>query len=151
MGLAGCLLTSPSPPIERIPLMASITPFLMFKGDASQAISLYSEAFSDTEILSLETYSTGGLGKEGSVKRASLRVLGQNFTVIDSAVEHEFDFTPSISLFVECDSLEMLQASYQKLSNQGEVLMPLNNYGFSKQFAWVTDRFGVSWQLNLSD
>jgi predicted 3-demethylubiquinone-9 3-methyltransferase (glyoxalase superfamily) len=151
MGLAGCLLTSPISPIERIPLMASITPFLMFKGDANQAISLYSAAFTDTEILSLDTYSAGGSGKEGSVKRASLRVLGQNFTVIDSAVEHEFDFTPSISLFVECDSLEMLQASYEKLSNQGEVLMPLNNYGFSKQFGWVTDRFGVSWQLNLSD
>jgi predicted 3-demethylubiquinone-9 3-methyltransferase (glyoxalase superfamily) len=36
------------------------------------------------------------------------------------------------------------------LSNAGATLMPLGTYGFSRQFAWINDRYGVSWQLNLS-
>jgi uncharacterized glyoxalase superfamily protein PhnB len=39
---------------------------------------------------------------------------------------------------------------FAKLSDGGEMLMPLDDYGFSKRFAWVADRFGVCWQLNLA-
>jgi predicted 3-demethylubiquinone-9 3-methyltransferase (glyoxalase superfamily) len=37
----------------------------------------------------------------------------------------------------------------RRLSEGVSLLMPLNNYGFNRQFGWVNDRFGVSWQLNL--
>ncbi len=64
---------------------------------------------------------------------------------------HDFTFTPSISLFVKCDSEEELETLYEKLSEGGEVAMPLDDYGFSTKFGWVQDRFGVSWQLNFGE
>ena len=69
---------------------------------------------------------------------------------MDSAAPHAFTFTPAMSLFVECESEEEIRRLYSALSNAGQVLMPLDDYGFSKQFGWVNDRFGVSWQLNLA-
>ena len=68
---------------------------------------------------------------------------------IDSFVEHAFTFTPSMSLFVDCDDRAQLDRAFERLSEQGKVLMPPAAYGFSTWFAWVQDRFGVSWQLNL--
>jgi predicted 3-demethylubiquinone-9 3-methyltransferase (glyoxalase superfamily) len=64
-------------------------------------------------------------------------------------VKHAFTFTPAFSFFVDCESEEELKRLYAALSADGATLMPLGNYGFSRQFAWVNDRFGVSWQLNL--
>jgi predicted 3-demethylubiquinone-9 3-methyltransferase (glyoxalase superfamily) len=50
---------------------------------------------------------------------------------------------------VNCESEAEIDSLYEKLSEGGGVMMPLDNYGFSKKFAWVGDRYGVSWQLNL--
>lgn len=61
---------------------------------------------------------------------------------------HAFNFTPSMSLFVDCENEEEISHLYNALSAGGAVLMPLGNYGFSPRFGWVNDRFGVSWQLN---
>ncbi len=58
-------------------------------------------------------------------------------------------FTPSTSHFVDCDDAQELREAFRKLSEEGEGLMELANYGFSTEFGWVNDRFGVSWQLNL--
>jgi predicted 3-demethylubiquinone-9 3-methyltransferase (glyoxalase superfamily) len=69
---------------------------------------------------------------------------------IDSPVKHEFTFTPAMSLFVDCQSEDELKRLYSELAAAGSVLMPIENYGFSRRFAWVSDRFGVSWQLNLA-
>ena len=68
---------------------------------------------------------------------------------IDSSVKHDFAFTPAISFFITCDSEAEIDNLFAKLSEDGGVFMPPDNYGFSKKFAWVSDRFGVSWQLNL--
>ena len=54
-----------------------------------------------------------------------------------------------MSLFVDCESEAELDAAFAKLSADGTVMMPPDNYGFSSKFAWVSDRFGVSWQLYL--
>jgi len=64
-------------------------------------------------------------------------------------VKHGFTFTPSISIFVDCENTTELEEAFKQLSEGGEVLMPLDNYGFSTKFGWVNDRFKVSWQLNL--
>ena len=58
-------------------------------------------------------------------------------------------FTPSISFFVTCESHEEIARLAQALGDGGGVLMGLADYGFSRQFTWLNDRFGVSWQLNL--
>jgi predicted 3-demethylubiquinone-9 3-methyltransferase (glyoxalase superfamily) len=68
---------------------------------------------------------------------------------IDSPVKHNFTFTPAMSLFVDCADEAELDTLFAKLSEGGQVLMPLDNYGFSRKFGWLADKFGVSWQLNL--
>lgn len=129
--------------------MAKATPFLMFQGNAEEAMNHYLSIFEDSEITGIIRYGANEAGEEGSVMQATFTLMGQEFMCIDSNVKHEFTFTPSFSIFVTCDSEEQLDKYYEKLNQGGEVLMPLGNYGFSKKFGWVVDRFGLSWQFNL--
>jgi len=69
---------------------------------------------------------------------------------IDSLFSHEFTFTPAISLYVKCDTPEEIDELFSKLSEGGQVLMPLDKYPFSNKFGWLNDKFGVSWQLNFA-
>lgn len=131
-------------------MVIKVTPFLMFDGSAEEAMQLYVSIFADSEILGTEKYGAGEQGREGSIKKASFTVGGQEFICFDSPVKHDFTFTPSTSIFVECENDTELDAAYKKLIAGGTELMPLDNYGFSKRFGWVKDRFGVSWQLNLN-
>ena len=82
--------------------------------------------------------------------RAEFTVAGPRLACIDSPAPHNFTFTPSASLFVECADEAELDQAFATLSEGGAVLMPPGDYGFSRKFAWVGDRFGVSWQLNLA-
>jgi predicted 3-demethylubiquinone-9 3-methyltransferase (glyoxalase superfamily) len=88
-------------------------------------------------------------GNEGSVLHATFSIKGQEFMTSDSYVQHAFTFTPSISLYVTCDSEEEIDQAFEKLSQGGEILMPLDAYPFSAKFGWINDKFGVSWQLSL--
>lgn len=126
----------------------SIRPFLMFEGVAEEAMRFYVSLFPGSEVLSIEKYGPAGPGAEGSVVRADFRVAGQDVICIDSPVKHAFTFTPSVSMFVECRDEGELDDAFARLSEGGEVLMPPDNYGFSRKFCWVNDRFGLSWQLN---
>jgi predicted 3-demethylubiquinone-9 3-methyltransferase (glyoxalase superfamily) len=126
-----------------------ITPFLMFEGAAEEAMRFYVSLFPGSEVRRFELYGPDELGAEGSVKRADFTLAGQEVTCIDSPMKHDFTFTPSVSLFVECENEAELNNAFDQLSPKGAVLMPPDNYGFSRKFAWVNDRFGVSWQLNL--
>lgn len=127
-----------------------VTPFLMFQdNNAEEAMNFYVSLFAGGQVLSVTRYGPGEGGAEGSVMRASFSIANQTVMCIDSPVKHAFTFTPSTSLFVDCESDEELRRLYAALSEKGGTLMPLDNYGFSQLFAWVNDRFGVSWQLNL--
>lgn len=130
--------------------MESIRPFLMFQGEAEAALNFYASLFPDTRITDITRYGAGSPAKEGSVMRATLSIAGQSVMCIDSPVKHAFTFTPAFSFFIECSSEDELSRLLATLSEGGGVLMPRGNYGFSRQFAWVNDRFGVSWQLNLA-
>ncbi|RCV90133.1 VOC family protein [Billgrantia montanilacus] len=127
-----------------------VTPHLMFDGNAEQAIMFYTSLFEAADIVQLERYGPGEPGEEGSVKQAEFTLAGRRYLCIDSPVKHDFTFTPSISLFVECESAGEFERLYEQLSEQGQTLMPPDDYGFSTRFAWLNDRFGVSWQLNLA-
>jgi predicted 3-demethylubiquinone-9 3-methyltransferase (glyoxalase superfamily) len=127
----------------------SISTHLMFEGDAEKAMSLYVSLFHGSEIKHIERYAPGEQGAAGTLKRADLILAGHPLILIDSPVKHAFTFTPSMSLFVDCENEAELNAAFSELSASGQVLMPLDNYGFSKRFGWLKDRFGVSWQLNL--
>lgn len=130
-------------------LETTVTPFLMFTGQAETAISFYQNVFPDTQVEDMTKYEAGENGKEGTVKVATFVIAGQRVKCIDSPVKHDFDFTPSFSFFIECQNDDQLKTRFEKLSEGGKVMMPLDNYGFSQRFGWVSDKFGVSWQLNL--
>jgi len=130
--------------------MQKVTPFLMFQNaDAEEAMNFYVSLVEDSEIKSIVRYGANESGDEGTVMLATFSLKGQEFMCIDSNVKHAFTFTPSFSIYLTCSTEEELDLLYQKLLEGGQALMPLNNYGFSKKFGWINDRFGVSWQLNL--
>ena len=128
----------------------SVTPFLMFTGNAQPAMDLYVSLFENSVINHVERYTEAEPGAVGTVKFATFKIGGREFRCADAAVKQEFFFfTPASSVFVECENQEELDRVFTALSQDGEVLMPLDNYGFSSCFGWVNDLFGVSWQLNL--
>jgi predicted 3-demethylubiquinone-9 3-methyltransferase (glyoxalase superfamily) len=133
--------------------MQKITTFLMFVGEqagkAEEAILFYTSLFRDSSIQSIIKFEADEQGgKKGMVRSAAFVLQGQEYMAMDS-MPHAFTFTPSISLFVHCEDEAEIKHLYEKLSESGQVLMPIDDYGFSRRFGWVNDRFGVSWQLNL--
>ena len=129
--------------------MQQITTFLMFEGKAEEAMNLYLSLFKQSEIRSITRYGANVTGAEGTVQQAVFALNGQEFMCIDSSIQHQFTFTPSMSLFVTCAAEEEIDQLYIGLSQGGEVLMPLAPYPFSEKYGWVSDKFGVSWQLSL--
>jgi predicted 3-demethylubiquinone-9 3-methyltransferase (glyoxalase superfamily) len=128
-----------------------ITTFFMFEGKAEEAMNFYTSIFDNSEIRTISRYGANEEGPEGTVRLATFSLNGQDFMCIDSFVQHHFTFTPSISLYVTLDTEEEIDRVYEKLSQNGSVLMPLAAYPFSKKFGWVADRFGVTWQLTLAE
>ncbi|MFF3915042.1 VOC family protein [Streptomyces sp. NPDC001852] len=135
----------------KIATSQKITTFLMFEGNAEDAMAFYTSLFDDAEVVSITRYGADGPGEEGSVQHATFSLAGQHFMCIDSPAHHDFTFTPAVSLFVQCENEAEIDRLHAALSDQGTELMPLGNYGFSPKFTWLNDRFGVSWQLNLSE
>jgi predicted 3-demethylubiquinone-9 3-methyltransferase (glyoxalase superfamily) len=124
-------------------MATSVRPFLMFQGGvAEEAMRFYASLFEGAEIRVEMRHP------DGKIAKASITLAGQEIFCNDSPIPHAFTFTPSSSLFVQCASEDELRRLAKELGAQD--LMPVNNYGFSRLFAWVNDRFGVSWQLNLA-
>lgn len=130
--------------------MQKLVTFLMFNGKAEEAMSFYTSLFEKSRVLSITRYGPGETGAEGSVMHATFSLGGQEFMCIDSNVEHGFTFTPAMSIYVNCETEAEIDRLFGALSASGQVLMPLDRYPFSDKFAWLADRFGVSWQLSLA-
>jgi predicted 3-demethylubiquinone-9 3-methyltransferase (glyoxalase superfamily)/uncharacterized protein YndB with AHSA1/START domain len=140
-----------TPPPNQVVAAQSVTPQLMFEGDAEEAMRFYVSVFFPARIERIERYGDddGEPGAPGTVKRATLRIGDQLIRCIDSHVEHPFTFTPAVSLAVHGASAGAVDRAFARLADGGTVLMPLDRYPFSERFGWVTDRFGVSWQLSI--
>ncbi len=124
--------------------------FLTFqKEDAEQAMNFYVSLFDNSKVLEVKRWGPGMPSKEGTIMHATFQLNGSLYMCSDSPPIHEWDFTPGVSNFVNCSDEAELEFLFEKLAENGKVLMPLNNYGFSQKFGFVTDQFGVSWQLNL--
>lgn len=130
--------------------MQKLTTFLMFDGRAEEAMQFYTTLFENSKILSITRYGPNEAGAEGTVMNATFLLAGQEFMCIDSNVKQSFTFTPAISIYVNCKTEQEIDRLFQQLSQGGQVLMPLSRYPFSNKFAWISDRFGVSWQLTLA-
>ena len=130
--------------------MQKITNFLMFTGDAEEAMNFYISLFPGSEIVHITRYKANEPGTEGSVVHATFNLNGQLFMCIDSNFKHAFTFTPSMSLYVDCESDDEIEKLFNELSIGGNILMPLGAYPFSKKYVWLNDRFGVSWQLSYN-
>ena len=127
----------------------------MFVGDncgkVEEAITLYTSLIPNSEIKSIARWSEGEpMSTPGQVKSAVFTLADTEYLASENTAEHKFSFTPAISIFIECDSEDEIRRIHEELSKGGIEHMPLDNYDFSKLFVWVEDRYGVSWQLNLS-
>jgi predicted 3-demethylubiquinone-9 3-methyltransferase (glyoxalase superfamily) len=140
-----------------------ITPNLWFDGNAQEAANFYVSAFPGSRILSTTYYPNSveegladfQLDLAGDVLTIEFELGHQTFVAINAGPD--FKINPSISFMVNFDPAEDNQAQahledlWQKLSDGGQVLMPLEEYPFSKLYGWVKDRFGLTWQLILTD
>lgn len=128
-----------------------IVPHLWFDNQAEEAAKFYTSLFKNASIGSIARYGHEGHeihGREaGSVMTAEFELEGQKFIALNGGPV--FQFTPAISFFVSCDTKEEVDELFGKLVEGGAVLMPLQAYPFSEWFAWVQDKYGLSWQLNL--
>lgn len=135
---------------EPKPNTGQLSTFLTFQdSNAEEAMNFYISLFDNSEVVDIQRYGAEGPAPEGSVMVARFRLDGKAFMCSDSPIKHEWNFTPGVSTFVDCRDEEQLMYLFNKLSEDGTVFMPVNNYGFSQKFAFVADRYGVSWQLNL--
>ncbi len=125
--------------------------YLMFQGKCEKAITAYCAAFEDGQITSMERYTKGEQGPEGSVKLATFTLAGASFMAIDSPVKQDIAFTPAMSIFIECDTDDMARKLTANLSKGGKVLMPLQRYPFADLFSWIEDRYGVNWQFRYRE
>ena len=122
--------------------------FLMYNGKAEEALDFYMAIFKDSKIKSIQRYEFDNIDLCGKIKKAIFNIKGNNFICSDSPVKHNFNFTLSISIYVEFDDDNELENVYKNLNENGKILMELGTYEFSRKYAWIEDKFGVSWQLN---
>ncbi len=135
---------------QSIDTKGKIATFLTFqKNNAEEAMNFYVDLFENSEIVSLQRWGNEGPQKEGSIMHATFYLDGKLFMCSDSPPIHDWDFTPAVSNYVACEDENEIESLFTKLSENGQVLMPIDNYGWSQKFAFVEDRFGISWQLNL--
>ncbi len=128
--------------------MQKITPFLWFDSNAEEAMTFYASAFKNSTVGNVVRYGEAGPGKKGTVMTGTFQLVGRDFSALNGGPI--FKFTPAISFYVSCETREQIDTLWAKLSGGGSSLMELDRYPFSERFGWVQDRFGLSWQLNLT-
>ncbi len=114
----------------------NITPFLWFNGGVEDALKFYTDVFPNSEIVSQHRLPAEVPGQSGKVLTATFRLNGLEFMAIDGGPA--FSFTMAISFFVKCETQQEVDHYWEKLSADG---------GKTSQCGWLTDKFGVSWQI----
>lgn len=130
----------------------NIVPHLWYDKEANEAAEFYASIFPDSRITNVTTLKETPSGDSHLV---SFELWGQEFMAINAGPF--FKFNPSTSFMVnfdpsrEKDASERLNEVWNKLSEGGTVLMPLDKYPFSEKYGWIQDKFGLSWQLILTN
>ena len=115
--------------------MQKILPCLWFDNQAEEAVMFYTAIFKNSKIDKVSYYGDEGPGNKGSVLTMTFQINGQEFMALNGGPEYKF--TPAMSLFVNCVDQEEVDYFWEKLSEGGE----------KGQCGWLTDKYGVSWQI----
>jgi predicted 3-demethylubiquinone-9 3-methyltransferase (glyoxalase superfamily) len=125
----------------------------MFTGDncgkAREAAQFYTSVVPDARIIHIKEFEPGepGAGK-GWVKHVQFSLGGMEYMAADDP-NGDYSFNPSISIAINCETEQEIQTLYQALSKDGKVMMPMDSYGFSRKFAFLSDKYHLCWQLIL--
>jgi predicted 3-demethylubiquinone-9 3-methyltransferase (glyoxalase superfamily) len=132
-------------------MMQKITPFLWFDIQAEEAANFYTSIFESSKILNVSRYNESSAKATGmkldSAFVVSFQLEGQNFTAMNAGPH--FKLNKSISLFAYCESDKKIEIVYKKLCEGGKALFPLDKYDWSPKYAWIVDKYGLSWQLDV--
>jgi predicted 3-demethylubiquinone-9 3-methyltransferase (glyoxalase superfamily) len=115
--------------------MQKITPFLWFDKEAEEAAHFYVSIFGNAKVGHISRYGDAGPGPKGSVMTVSFELEGLPFTALNAGPHYHF--TPAISFFVNCTTQAEVDELWDKLSAGGA----------TQQCGWLTDRYGLSWQI----
>jgi predicted 3-demethylubiquinone-9 3-methyltransferase (glyoxalase superfamily) len=115
--------------------MQKITTFLWFNDNAEEAMNFYTSIFPNAKIGSVSRYGDAGPGPKGSVMVGTFELFGQQFMVLNGGPKYQF--TPAISLMVNCETQEEVDTYWSKLSEGGR----------EDRCGWLQDKFGLSWQI----
>ncbi len=126
--------------------MQKIIPHLWFDNNAKEASTFYTTLFSDSQIKNVTTI-TGT--PSGDCDIVNFQLAGQDFMAISAGPY--FKLNPSISFFVVFDTEEEIEATWNKLIEGGKALMPYDTYPWAQKYGWLEDKYGLSWQLSLSE
>jgi predicted 3-demethylubiquinone-9 3-methyltransferase (glyoxalase superfamily) len=111
--------------------MKKITPFLWFNDNAEEAAKFYVSVFKKGKIVSRMTLGK----KKGKPLGVVFRIEGQELIALNGGPH--FKLSPAFSLYVDCKDQKEVDALWKKLSKGGE----------ESQCGWLTDKFGMSWQI----
>jgi predicted 3-demethylubiquinone-9 3-methyltransferase (glyoxalase superfamily) len=115
--------------------MQKITPCLWFNFNAEEAVNYYLSIFKNSKILEISHYGDAVPSHKGKVLTLLFEIEGQKFQALNG--EPQFPFTEAISLSVDCETQEEVDALWSKLSAGGS----------ESQCGWLKDKFGLSWQI----
>jgi predicted 3-demethylubiquinone-9 3-methyltransferase (glyoxalase superfamily) len=130
-----------------------ITPCVWFNGEAEEAVNFYTSVFKNSNIgkvLRYDEASAEASGQPlGSVLTIEFEIYGNQFLALNGG--SAFIINPSVSFFVTTKDENEIDNLWKKFSDGGKVLMELNQYDWSKKYGWIEDKFGLSWQLMLTE
>ena len=115
--------------------MQKITPCLWYDNQAEDAVNFYISVFKNSKVETITRYGESGPGPEGSVLTVMFKLEGQDFMALNGGPA--FQFTPAISLYVDCANQEEVDTLWSKLTAVPE----------AEQCGWLQDKYGVSWQI----
>ena len=122
--------------------MQKIVPHLWFDKEAGEAAEFYMSLFAESKIK--DTVTLSGT-PSGTVEILTIELAGQEFILISAGPY--FKFTPAVSFMIPCNTVAEAEMFWEKLVNNGTVLMEFGSYPFSERYGWVQDKYGLSWQV----